>query len=360
VGALLQISDHATSKTYLPAYDGNGNVVALFDGAASGGSAGSCVAAYEYNPYGEFLRCEGSYARTNPFRFSTKFTDDDTGLVYYGRRYYSPSQGRFLGRDPKMEKGGLNLYGFVTNNPINSWDYLGMEPDYHPTTPGETATVLEEVEPGQWRYIQYRAVRLADLNNQENGSSDDDLIWVVDNSGNRDGPTRGMPEPGGAGSGNGSSGTGSFTINVNWNIGPTNPPILLAGPPTTASTPFPNAPTATGLFFANHVVQLGARTPFSHALLVIAIDNTSKYWNTGAFAAPRHEENGIQWITIGAGPDTKVDRRQGTNGFGTGGMMWAAKNRPTDVTLPRQNQQAISLPSQYASLDDATAVQLRR
>jgi RHS repeat-associated protein len=128
VGALLQISDHATSKTYLPAYDGNGNVVALFDGAASGGSAGSCVAAYEYNPYGEFLRCEGSYARTNPFRFSTKFTDDETGLVYYGRRYYSPSQGRFLGRDPIEEQGGLNLYGFVGNNSINRWDYLGLTP----------------------------------------------------------------------------------------------------------------------------------------------------------------------------------------------------------------------------------------
>jgi len=43
-----------------------------------------------------------------------------------GRRYYSPGQGRFLGRDPKGEAGGLNLYGFVANNPVNRWDYLGM------------------------------------------------------------------------------------------------------------------------------------------------------------------------------------------------------------------------------------------
>lgn len=43
-----------------------------------------------------------------------------------GRRYYSPSQGRFLGRDPIEEAGGLNLYGFVTNNPSNRWDLLGM------------------------------------------------------------------------------------------------------------------------------------------------------------------------------------------------------------------------------------------
>ena len=43
-----------------------------------------------------------------------------------GRRYYSPSQGRFLGRDPKGEAGGKHLYAFVTNNPTNAWDYLGM------------------------------------------------------------------------------------------------------------------------------------------------------------------------------------------------------------------------------------------
>lgn len=43
-----------------------------------------------------------------------------------GRRYYSPSQGRFLGRDPIEEQGGLNLYGFCGNNGVNRWDYLGM------------------------------------------------------------------------------------------------------------------------------------------------------------------------------------------------------------------------------------------
>jgi RHS repeat-associated protein len=50
----------------------------------------------------------------------------ETGLVYYGRRYYDPSCGRFLGRDPIEETGGLNLYGFVGNNGVNRWDYLGM------------------------------------------------------------------------------------------------------------------------------------------------------------------------------------------------------------------------------------------
>jgi RHS repeat-associated protein len=125
VGALLQIADHATSKAYFVSYDGNGNVAALFDNASSGGSPGATVAAYEYSPYGEFLRCEGTYAKNNPFRFSTKFADDETSLIYYGHRYYSQTQGRFFGRDSIDESGGLNLYGFVGNEPISRWDFLG-------------------------------------------------------------------------------------------------------------------------------------------------------------------------------------------------------------------------------------------
>ncbi|MCF7689355.1 MAG: RHS repeat-associated core domain-containing protein [Cephaloticoccus sp.] len=44
-----------------------------------------------------------------------------------GHRYYSPSLGRFINRDPIEEQGGINLYSFVGNDPVNAWDYLGME-----------------------------------------------------------------------------------------------------------------------------------------------------------------------------------------------------------------------------------------
>ncbi len=193
VGALLQIADHPTGKTFLPTYDGNGNIAALLNAAS-----GALAAAYEYSPYGEPLRAQtfDPVVADNPFRFSTKFTDVETGLVYYGRRYYSPSQGRFLGRDTKQEKGGLNLYGFCRNNSINMWDVLGEEPDHEPTIYGETATVLEDVGNGQQRYVTYRAVYLGEYSRRENGSDDNNLMWVVDSSGNRDAPTRGMPENG--------------------------------------------------------------------------------------------------------------------------------------------------------------------
>jgi RHS repeat-associated protein len=122
VGALLQIHDHPSGKTYLPAYDGNGNVTALLNA-----STGAVAASYEYGPFGEVLRSQvvDSTVADQPFRFSTKFTDTETGLVYYGHRYYDPKNGRFINRDPIEEAGGLNLYGFCGNNGVNRWDVLG-------------------------------------------------------------------------------------------------------------------------------------------------------------------------------------------------------------------------------------------
>ncbi len=60
------------------------------------------------------------------YRFSTKFFDHETGLYYYGRRFYDPIWGRWINRDPIEEQGGLNLYVFVANNPVNAWDVFGL------------------------------------------------------------------------------------------------------------------------------------------------------------------------------------------------------------------------------------------
>jgi RHS repeat-associated protein len=74
-------------------------------------------------------------ANANPFRFSTKYCDEETGLVYYGYRYYQPQTGRWLSRDPIGENGGVNLYGFIMNNPVNSVDMLGLVGYYPPGPP---------------------------------------------------------------------------------------------------------------------------------------------------------------------------------------------------------------------------------
>ncbi|TAE89850.1 MAG: RHS repeat-associated core domain-containing protein, partial [Verrucomicrobia bacterium] len=52
---------------------------------------------------------------------------DFSGVAkYYGYRYYHPQTGRWINRDPIEEEGGLNLYGFVGNNPPNAIDPLGL------------------------------------------------------------------------------------------------------------------------------------------------------------------------------------------------------------------------------------------
>jgi RHS repeat-associated protein len=123
VGGLLALRVADSSKTLLPICDGHGNIMGLVDS-----DTGTVVAEYEYSPFGETLRATGPMADQNPFRFSTKYTDSETGLLYYGLRYYDPVTGRWPSRDPIGEQGGLNLYGFNWNNPLSWIDVLGGMP----------------------------------------------------------------------------------------------------------------------------------------------------------------------------------------------------------------------------------------
>jgi len=119
VGGLLQIS--YSGVNYFVVYDGNGNVASLVNAAN-----GAIAAKYDYGPFGEVIRATGPMAKLNPFRFSTKYDDDETDFLYYGYRYYSPSGGRWLSKDPLQEHGGQNLYGFIGNDSINHTDELGL------------------------------------------------------------------------------------------------------------------------------------------------------------------------------------------------------------------------------------------
>ncbi|MBS0627357.1 MAG: hypothetical protein JSS09_04015, partial [Verrucomicrobia bacterium] len=82
---------------------------------------------YSYTAFGEELFSPPS--SQNPWRFSSKRTDNDTGLVYYGRRYYTPKIGRFLTPDPLGLEAGPNLYAFVLNDPLTHFDLYGLLED---------------------------------------------------------------------------------------------------------------------------------------------------------------------------------------------------------------------------------------
>ncbi len=121
IGGLVFASfDSPEPGTYCVPFDGNGNVMALVSLAG-----GTSAARYDHSPFGVCLRSEGPLATANPFRFSTKFTDDETSLSYYGVRYYCSAIGRWLGHDPLGEMDCANLYLFARNSAVDTFDPTG-------------------------------------------------------------------------------------------------------------------------------------------------------------------------------------------------------------------------------------------
>jgi RHS repeat-associated protein len=117
VGGLLAVRSGST--THFPAYDGNGNVSEYLT------SNGSVTAHFEYDPFGNTV-VSTDFTNLFAYRFSTKLRDVESGLYYYGYRYYDPATGRWPSRDPIEERGGTNLYKFVLNNGVHFADILGL------------------------------------------------------------------------------------------------------------------------------------------------------------------------------------------------------------------------------------------
>jgi RHS repeat-associated protein len=160
VGGLLTITT-TNAGTHFAGYDGNGNVTLL-----ANASSGTTTANYEYDPFGNMLRATGPMTLLNPIRFSTKYSDLESGFNYYGYRFYNGMRGNWPNRDPIGELGfklicinkerhypcesrrgcrtgcfgrdagktdvhekldELNGYTFVKNTPIHAVDYLGLK-----------------------------------------------------------------------------------------------------------------------------------------------------------------------------------------------------------------------------------------
>ena len=87
---------------------------------------------YRYTAFGEIEIYNSLGRRTpvtrigNDITWNTRRRDAVTKHYLYKYRHYDPQLGRWPSRDPIEEKGGVNLYGFVLNNPIEYWEYLGL------------------------------------------------------------------------------------------------------------------------------------------------------------------------------------------------------------------------------------------
>lgn len=64
---------------------------------------------------------------TNPFQYTGREFDSETGLYSNRARYFDPSAGRFLSQDPIRFSGGTNFYAYVRNNPAVFKDVLGYQ-----------------------------------------------------------------------------------------------------------------------------------------------------------------------------------------------------------------------------------------
>jgi RHS repeat-associated protein len=107
--------------------DGNGNVTSLIDGNQA------VVASYRYDPFGNIISKSGTLANANVYRFSSKEVHVNSGMYYYGFRFYDPNLQRWINADP--------LGDFAA--PPYTTRHLLSEVEFNPATELNEEMILE-------------------------------------------------------------------------------------------------------------------------------------------------------------------------------------------------------------------------
>jgi RHS repeat-associated protein len=109
-----------SSATSYYEQDGLGSVTSLSN------AAGALAETYTFDSFGKTTNSTGSL--TNPFQYTARESDSETGLYHYRARYYDPTTGRFTGEDPiRWFSGTINFYDYVHNDPGDLIDPLGLK-----------------------------------------------------------------------------------------------------------------------------------------------------------------------------------------------------------------------------------------
>jgi RHS repeat-associated protein len=115
------IVDVVAHKSYRVIHDERGSVRLVIDAAT-----GQSVQELDYDEFGVLTNSTNPGFQT--FQFAGGISDTSTGLVKFGQRFYDPSTGRFVSRDPLLFGGGqTNLYNYTLDDPINFVDSTGLD-----------------------------------------------------------------------------------------------------------------------------------------------------------------------------------------------------------------------------------------
>ena len=102
--------------------DGLGSITSLSSGT------GALSQTYTFDSFGKQTASSGSL--TNPFHYTAREFDVETGLYYYRARYYDPGTGRLLSEDPLGFNAELNFYRYAANAPVTWRDPQGKDLDW--------------------------------------------------------------------------------------------------------------------------------------------------------------------------------------------------------------------------------------
>ena len=156
---------------YVPIYDLQGNVACLINAKKR-----KIVESYRYSCFGEeeITNENGkivSFSELgNPWRYLGKRIDQETGLVYFGYRYYEPVTGRWISPDPIGTADGPNLYSFAHNNPLSFTDLFGLATEMNGTNNAFSSYFYGEVEPACTCEVHRTCKRGGDIGNGLGGA----------------------------------------------------------------------------------------------------------------------------------------------------------------------------------------------
>lgn len=162
IGANIAIE--VNGQTAVPLHDHNGNISTLLEL-----TSGDIIESYRYSAFGEekILDQNGDSLLTssfsNPWRFSSKRVDEETGFINFGRRYYDPSTSRWITPDPLGFEAGPNLYAYVLNSPLSHIDLYGLIGNNPQTRNGTPPISLQTIYYGIRSLVSYGMKQLGSL-----------------------------------------------------------------------------------------------------------------------------------------------------------------------------------------------------